>query len=182
VWNLPWFKQQEGVVGHLLGGWQLSGVHTAQTGLPATVSATQAIDVTGAGCLGPSPCVFRAYQVGDPNSGQPQSYENWFNAAAFSNPTLVNVGGVMTVAQNTIPTERPGALRLPGFWRTDLGVFKNIKFTEQVGAQLRLETFNTFNNNSPICCQSFVIGNPNYNKIRAGRDPRQVQLGMKVNF
>jgi hypothetical protein len=182
VWNLPWMKDQKGVLGHVLGGWQLSGVHTAQTGLPTTVSATQQIDVTGAGCLGPSPCVLRAYQVGDPNAGAPETVENFFNAAAFTNPTLVNVGGVITVAQNTIPTERPGALRLPGFWRTDLGLFKNMKFTEHVGGQLRFETFNTFNNTSPICCQSLVIGNPNYNRIRSARDPRQVQLGMKVNF
>jgi hypothetical protein len=183
VWNMPWFKDQQGVVGHVLGGWQLSGLQTAQTGLPATVASNQLVDPTGADCLGPSPCSFRAYQVGDPNSGEPRAYENYFNATAFINPTFVFTSPTTaTVAQNTIPTERPGAVRLPGFWRTDLGLFKNMKFTERVAGQLRFETFNTFNHNNPICCGSFTIGNANYNRVRSARDPRQVQLGMKVNF
>ena len=42
----------------------------------------------------------------------------------------------------------------PGFWRTDLSLFKNMKFTERVTGQLRWETFNTFNHTNPICCAS----------------------------
>jgi hypothetical protein len=187
VWNLPWMKAQQGVIGHMLGGWQLSGIHTAQTGLPAIVSSSQLVDPTGAGCLGPSPCVFKAYQVGDPNSGASHSFENYFNAAAFINPTFVFTSPTTaTVAQTTVPNQRPGALRLPGFWRTDFGVFKNLKFTESVMAQLRLEAFNAFNTDNIICCQAatpaFSMSSSLYNKVRAARDPRTLQLGMKVSF
>jgi len=131
------------------------------------------IDPTGADCLGPSPCAFRANQVGDPNSNAPHGFEGWFNAAAFTNPVA---------GQTTIPSERPGAVRLPGFWRTDLAVFKNMKFTERFQGQLRLESFNTFNHLNPICCASLSTSNANYNRIRSARDPRIAQVALKLNF
>ncbi len=173
VWDLPWLRAQQGFIGHVLGGWEISGIQTFQTGIPATVASNQLIDPTGADCLGPSPCSLRANQVGDPNSGQPRSYENWFNAAAFTNPVA---------GQTTAPSERPGALRLPGFWRTDLGLFKSLKFSERFSGQLRLETFNTFNHLNPICCASLTTSSGSYNKIRSARDPRIMQLALKLNF
>ena len=173
VWDLPFYQDQRGLAGHLLGGWEASGIQTFQTGLPATVSSNQLIDPTGADCLGPSPCVFRANQVGNPNSHEPQTLENWFNAAAFTNPVA---------GQTTAPSEGPGAVRLPGYWRTDLSLFKGIKFTERFTGQFRFESFNTFNHLSPICCASFTTNSANYNKIRAARDPRILQLGMKLYF
>lgn len=173
VWDLPFFRQQQGVAGHVLGGWEVSGIQTFQTGLPGTVSSNQSIDPTGADCLGPSPCSFRANQGGDPNANAPLSYEAWFNAAAFTNPVA---------GQTTIPSEHPGAVRLPGFWRTDLSLFKNIRFTERFNGQLRVETFNTFNHLNPICCASLATSNANYNKIRTARDPRIMQLGLKLMF
>lgn len=34
VWDIPVMKEQKGVLGHLLGGWQLNGIVRLQTGLP----------------------------------------------------------------------------------------------------------------------------------------------------
>ena len=34
VWDIPVMKDQRGILGHLLGGWQLNGVVRVQTGLP----------------------------------------------------------------------------------------------------------------------------------------------------
>jgi carboxypeptidase family protein len=173
VWDLPWMRQQQGALGKIAGGWQVSGIQTFQTGLPGTVSSRQLIDPTGADCLGPSPCVFRANQVGDPNTKAPEGFEGWFNASAFADPVA---------GQNKIPTEKPGAVRLPGYWRTDLALFKNLKFTERLTSQFRFETFNIFNHFSPVCCASFLMSNANFNKIRSARDPRILQLGLKLGF
>jgi hypothetical protein len=174
VWDLPWMQDQKGFAGHVLGGWEVSGIQTFQTGLPGTVSSNQVFDPTGAGCIGPSPCSFRANQVGDPNSGAPHDFDTgWFNTSAFTSPDST---------QDYIPTGRPGAVRLPGFWRTDLGLFKNFKFTEQFGGQFRLETFNTFNHTNPVCCSSFTAGSGSFGLVRSTRDPRYLELGMKLNF
>ncbi len=174
VYDLPWYQQQQGAVGHILGGWEVSGVATFQTGLPGNVASNQLIDPSGADCLGPSPCSLRPNQVGDPNSGAPHNYfTGWFNNSAFVNPVA---------GDRNIPTAQPGALRLPGYWRADLGVFKNLKFGEAVTAQLRLETFNTFNHTNPVCCTSTTFGNASFGLISSTRDPRTLQLGAKIAF
>jgi hypothetical protein len=174
VWDLPWLRSQPGFVGHILGGWEFSGIQTFQTGLPGTVSSNQSIDPTGAGCLSPSPCAFRANQVGDPNADAAHNFDTgWFNATAYTNPVA---------GQTTIPSQRPGSVRLPGFWRTDLGLFKNLKFTEKIGGQFRAEAFNAFNHTNPICCSSFTTSNSSFNKVVSTRDPRIMQLAIKVSF
>jgi len=185
VYDLPFYRSQEGLAGHILGGWEVSGVQTFQTGLPltavlgngncfGTVPTATCNDPTGSGCLlGASPLGCRPNQIGDPNSGAPHTFSNWFNAAALAAPGAT---------QTTETTEGPGAIRGPGFWRTDLSLFKNIKFTERLTGQLRWETFNTFNHTNPICCASTSFTSPLYNTVTSTRDPRIMQLGMKLNF
>jgi outer membrane receptor protein involved in Fe transport len=36
IYDLPWYKEQRGVVGHLLGGWQINGTYVVTTGSPFT--------------------------------------------------------------------------------------------------------------------------------------------------
>jgi hypothetical protein len=123
--------------------------------------------------LSTSPLGCRPNQIGDPNSGAPQLFTGWFNAAAFAAPDAT---------QTTVTTERPGAIRGPGFWRTDLSLFKNMKFSERFTGQLRWETFNTFNHTNPICCGSLTATSSLFNKVTSTRDPRIMQIGMKLNF
>jgi hypothetical protein len=183
VYELPWLREQKGFVGHALGGWELSGVQTFQTGLPltATISnagcnagtGTNCVDAIGSACFGATPIGCRVNQVGDPNSGAAHSFTNYFNVGAFQ---------PAPVGQTTEPTERPGAIRAPGYWVTDLSLFKNIKFTERFTGQFRLESFNTFNHTNPVCCASTSFASTAFNTVTSTRDPRLVQLAMKFNF
>jgi hypothetical protein len=184
VWEMPWLRSQQGVVGRVFGGWQISGIQTFQTGLPLTAvlgngtcagtPGVSCIDPTGSGCLlSASPLGCRPNQVGDPNASAPQTFNTWFTASAFAPPSAT---------QTTVTTERPGAIRAPGFWRTDLSLFKNMKFTERFTGQLRWETFNTFNHTNPICCGSTSMISTLYNKVTSTRDPRIMQLALKLNF
>lgn len=183
VWELPWLRSQQGFAGHVFGGWQISGIQTFQTGLPLTAvlgngtcfgTGVACNDPTGSGCLlSASPVGCRPNQVGDPNASAPQTLNRWFTASAFAPPSAT---------QTTVTTERPGAIRAPGFWRTDLSLFKNMKFTERFTGQLRWETFNTFNHTNPICCASTSLISSLYNTVGSTRDPRIMQLGLKLNF
>ena len=38
IYEVPWMKNQQGFLGHVLGGWQLSGTHRFQSGAPITPS------------------------------------------------------------------------------------------------------------------------------------------------
>jgi len=183
VWELPWLRTQQGFVGHVLGGWQFSGVQTFQTGLPATASIGNAgcnagtgpncLDAIGSACFGATAVGCRVNQVGDPNASAPHTITAWFNASAFSVPTAT---------QTDLPNERPGAIRAPGFWNTDLALFKNMKFSEHFTGQFRAETFNTFNHTNPICCASTSFSSTSFNTINSTRDPRIMQLALKLNF
>jgi hypothetical protein len=183
VYDLPFYRTQRGLVGRLAGGWELSGVQTFQTGLPLTAvlgngscfgTGVACNDPTGSGCLlGASPLGCRPNQVGNPNANAPNTYATWFNTSAFAAPPAT---------QTTETSERPGAIRGPGFWRTDLSLFKNMKFTERFTGQLRFETFNTFNHTNPICCASTSLISSFYDKVTSTRDPRILQLATKVNF
>jgi len=45
-----------------------------------------------------------------------------------------------------------------------------------------VETFNTFNHTNPICCASTNMISSLFNRVTSTRDPRIMQLGMKLNF
>ena len=100
VYELPWYRDQKGVVGHLIGGWELTGLYTINSGLPLTVTlssaggticyactttATQtsvlglanggvANDSAGLGIMNsPDPASLRPNQVLNPNNGYGQT-------------------------------------------------------------------------------------------------------------
>jgi len=155
--------------------------------LPLTVfvSGAGVVDPAGTGCLGSTPWFVATGSDQHPDAGAPHKYKNWYNSAAFacygtSSPCVPYTG------QTNIGTTRPGAARGPGFWRTDLGLFKNMKFGERFTGQLRLETFNTFNHTNPIGpgtggSSNNVISSV-FNQVFLARDPRLLQIGMKLNF
>jgi len=188
VWDLPWMRSQRGGIGHALGGWEFSGVQTLQTGLPYSPSLTGAgvVDPAGVGCLGTTPCSLRPDLVSNPNVFGLHNYSQWYYANAYAcygstAPCIPYTG------ESNLGTSGPGTVRGPGFWRTDLGLFKNVKFTERLTGQVRLETFNTFNHNNPIApgvtgSGSTSMTNSAFNKVLLARDPRLIQLGMKLNF
>ena len=106
------------------------------------------------------------------------------NAAAFACYGLAPC--VPYTGQTNIGTTRPGDARGPGFWRTDLGLFKNVRFNERFSGQLRLETFNTFNHTNLIApgtggsSNNLISGV--FDQVLLARDPRLLQLGLKLNF
>ncbi|MBV8206900.1 MAG: carboxypeptidase regulatory-like domain-containing protein [Acidobacteria bacterium] len=218
VWDVPIMRDQRGFAGHILGGWEISGVQTFQTGLPLTVSITGAgvVDPAGLGCLGSTPCSLRPDEIGNPDASAGctatqavpcfHTYQQvgglngpWFNQSVFeggagnvkvTSPAFQCYGSangcVPYTGQTNIGTARPGNYRGPGFWRTDLGAFKNIKFSERLSGQLRLETFNTFNHTNPIAPgtggSSNSMTSTAFNQVLLARDPRLLQLGIKINF
>ena len=47
VYDLPFLREQKGVVGRVIGGWQLTGVLTFETGVPLNVTNGQDADSIG---------------------------------------------------------------------------------------------------------------------------------------
>lgn len=171
VYEIPAFRQQQGAIGRVLGGWQLSGITSYSTGAPLTVTSSTGQDPAGLGILGPSASSLRPDVTGDPTRGTNlETIGSWFNGSAFSEPAPGNVGNAGR-----------GILRGPGIQRWDISLFKNIRITEQVRMQLRGEAFNAFNQtnyNGPNTSFGSVL----FGRITSARDPRNIQLGLKLSF
>jgi hypothetical protein len=175
VYDFPFYRAQRGFIGKVLGGWEISGITTVQSG--QSLSITQNSDPFGLSPLYPgglgmtrsgSTVQIRADQIG--NASGPKTAAKFFNTAAF------------TDAVGHFGTSSAGAIYGPGFQVWDLSLIKNVRFAERVGLQLRLETFNTFNHGSPSTIDTDVDDGASFGTVNGWHDPRNVQIGAKINF
>ena len=135
IYELPFLRAQQGVLGHVLGGWQLSGIITYNSGLPFTATTSNS-DPAGIGFLGPSASAPRPNQAGDPNTNAPHTVTEWFNKSAFAD---------VPAGTNLVANAGRGTIDGPPTHRWDLTLMKNFKFTERSKLQLRVEAFNIWN-------------------------------------
>jgi hypothetical protein len=168
VWQLATLKHANSLVRNVFGGWEVTGITTAQSGPPLTLSAGTDRSQTGIGfdhadylggkvytsgaCANQSPCV--SYLV----------------SASFAAPALGSYGNLAK-----------GTLRGPGLFNTDFGGFKTFSITERVMLQFRGEFFNLFNRvnfNSP----GVTVSAGGFGNILSARDPRIGQLALKLIF
>ena len=117
--------------------------------------------------IGGSTISSRANQTG--SSKGPKTVGEFFNTAAFSD------------AVGQFGTAAPGSVLGPGYQRWDTSLFKNFRFGERVGLQLRLETFNTFNHGSPSGIDTDRDDGA-FGEVNAYHIPRNVQIGGKITF
>jgi len=127
------------IMDRVIGGWQLNSVVNWSTGQPFSVDANDGGPNGGVNTY--------AAIIGNPfaNLGPGQ----FLNPAAFAAPTAGTPG--VTCVNNLVGTPicygNSGRNRFtgPGYFRTDMSLFKNVKFTERVSMQLGVEFFNIFN-------------------------------------
>lgn len=175
VYEMPFFSKRHDFVGNALGGWQVSGIVTLQSGLPFTPLGAN-FDPTGLGNIPALVAGNRPNLLCDPNANAPHTFEQWFNTACLQpNPTTGT--GVASVLGNA----SRGAINGPPTKRVDFSLFKNIRFGEKVRLQLRGEMFNIFNRTN-FRGISNNITSGTYGQITTVRDPRTVQLGAKLIF
>jgi hypothetical protein len=144
VWELPWMRDQAGVIGKILGGWQVSSFFTFQSGAPFTV--LNGVDPTGA-LAGIDGLVGNAIR---PNLNTD------LELSKMTIPELLAAGGASLFTQ-LCGMPRPGCagervgnvgrntLRADGIGNVDLGFTKNTRFAGGHNIQLRFEMFNATN-------------------------------------
>lgn len=165
VYQLPFFKERERVLSRLLGGWQLSGITTFQSGLPFTV--TQPGDRAGVGGGTQRPDL-----VGTPN--RTNQIDRFFDTSAFAQNPLGRFG---TAGRNII--------RGPGINDWSINLFKNSKIpwltSEGANLQFGAELFNLFNH-PQFESVGGVFGSASFGRVLSARDPRIIQLRLKISY
>jgi hypothetical protein len=165
VYQVP--VNAEGVRGHILGNWQISGVFVAQSGTPinfeannATLRApgnTQRPDASG------TPKV-----LGGIGSGN-----LWFDTSVFSAPAQNTWGNV----------QRNSLLDGPAFVNVDATIAKVILLPRRMRGEFRVDAFNLFNTphfNNP----NGTLGNASFGQITSVPDfsERMLRLGLRMTF
>ena len=183
VWELPFYKGQHGIVGHTLGGWELSGITQFNSGQSFAIN--QALD--NFDCQTPvgatTGCIAGTYPGGiqiDPSDIAPRpdqvaparllkKQNEWFTTGSFKD------------AVGHFGSARNGILLGPGLNLWDLSAIKNFEMVRGMRLQIRGEFFNAFNHTS----FSGVGSNTDYGsygQVTSTHDPREIQLGGKFYF
>ena len=187
IYQLPWFKAQHGFEGHVLGGWEISGVSSFVSGSSFTV--TQQVDpfaciVSGGVCVAGSPVGtgingLGFIQDGDigirPNQTGPihrtKTQAEWFSTSSFSEAKATGAFG----------NERVGSLLGPGLQKWDIATMKNVNLGDHLRFQLRGEYFNAFNHTNFSGVDS-SLEDGNFGQVTSAHEPRIIQIGAKLNF
>ena len=167
LWEIPFFKGAKGMQRALLGGWQLNGILTLQSGLPFSVLAGTDRSLVGVGAdradvTGP------AHTFND--TSRSAKIQQFFNTSVFSLPAL-----------GTFGTSSRNFLFGPGIENLDAGLFKRFAVTERKHFELRWEVFNSLNRpnflNPNASFTSALFGH-----LTSARDPRIMQVALKFLF
>ena len=163
----------------LVGGWEITGITTFQTGFPYGIAAT---DIAG---INETVAQRGSYIPGcNIHSGLTAKFQR-LNPACFTTPALGTYGG----------TKR-NFLRQPGINNWDVGFGKNLYLGERFKFAIHVDTFNTFNHhqyagdvgalitggsggNNNI---SNTVGASNFGLITGASSSRIVQLSGKLTF
>ena len=154
-----------------LGGWQLNGIDTFQSGTPFTVTMLSSLLNAGSAPQWPNRLASGAIAN--------QTINQWFDTSAFASPGNYVYGN-----------SGRNILTGPGTIEFDLSVFKNFPLgaNEARHLQFRAEAFNVLNTpqfNNP----NAQIGSPQAGRITSAGNPplfqrtsREIQLALKLYF
>lgn len=174
VYELPYFREQRGFTGHILGGWQLNSSFSLQSGSP--FSPLNGSDPAGA-LASISALVGNAIR---PN------LNTSLNLRGMSVEQIVNAGGrslftTITAAQRLGNAGR-NILRSDGINNVDFGILKNTRIGENQRFQLRADFFNATNSRDFGIPEGRVSSTNFLNQWGTNGGNRRIIVGMRYVF
>jgi hypothetical protein len=174
VYKLPIFTQSQGLAHSVLGGWELAGTFTGETGvIPANQGPGLSISYDSIALGG-------GYTNRPNVSGKmkyPKQRKKWFDTSMFSAPVPAWLGGTAQGFGNAGKDAVVG----PGRVNFTTSLYKSFAMTERARVELRFESFNTFNHFQPNGLNS-SYNSSQFGQITSAWDPRVLELGGKFIF
>ena len=155
-----------------LGGWRIASIHFYASGSPIPISGGTGLNIFN----GRSPAFITSYENWQPtwkNGSFDPGADRFLNRAAFPDQNVLAIGN--STRYNPKLREFPN-------YNENLSIAKIFRFSERFSAELRGEAFNLFNR------VRFGYGSTNVNASDFGsvtgtlKSPRQIQLGLKINY
>lgn len=173
AWDLPVGSGRkflrEGFLSKVVADFTLNVIVQGQSGLPLSISATNA-SLQGLAFI-----ALRPNLIGDAQSNassKAERVQQYFNTLAFQQPAPYTLGNAPRTFLN---------LRGPNYFTTNLSLLRDFKFSEKVKLQFRAEAFNAFNR-ANFSTPGTTLGAANFGVITSTEDPRQFQVAAKLYF
>jgi len=175
VYEFPFLREQQGLAGHVLGGWQANAFFTLQSGTPFTIlngddpaGVLQGIDGLVGNAIRPNL-----------NTNLDLSGMNLIEIRAAGGASLFSplAAGQRTgnIGRNTI--------RGDGIANLDFGIFKNTKILEGHQIQFRAEFFNATNTRNFGTPNTAINSGANFlNQWATNGGNRRIVLGLRYTF
>jgi hypothetical protein len=202
MYQLPFFKSQKGFLGRVFGGWAVTPLFTAQSGVPLEVSI-------GTGSTENAQAFGEEYGNGNsanenavliaPYTGGNSAHDN-VNVASgaglngdlskggsginmFANPAAVySEFGRLVLGLNT-SAGGAGVLRGLPTWDLDATASKDFRIRERIGATLIIQANNVLNHFQPSNPTLDVDSPQTWGVVTSqANTPRQMQFGLRLHF
>ncbi|MBI3694568.1 MAG: carboxypeptidase regulatory-like domain-containing protein [Acidobacteria bacterium] len=154
-----------GLVGRVVGNWQLSGITSFGKGLPIVITGpnnTRLPGVSAAAARLKSPVLA---------DGQ-QTLDRWFDTTAFAPAPTYSLGNDSRTEPN---------LRTPGVKTWDLAMSRNQRIRENIRLQFRAEFFNAFNTPQFDSPNGSVTATT-FGQITSAGGARVIQMGLRLSY
>jgi hypothetical protein len=173
IYDLPFYPEQNGLIGRVLGGWQISGSTFMRSGTPLWV--TESADIAGTGDTFGNPWNLNGDPKGNANesfsAGSNADQNYWFDPTVYSRPAAGTFGNG---ARNNIYN--------PGQYQWDIAFFKNVAIQGTKTVQFRAEIFNFPNHANWNGAESNPT-NANFGRVTSKDNSRRdIQLSLRFLF
>jgi hypothetical protein len=202
VWQTPWFKKQEGLIGRVAGGWTVAPIFVAGSGSPlycnTNTDSSSFGEGDGSNYFSNEQCVFTSKYTGGHQTHRNVSGSN----DPFGNGVGVNVSGSGPAAINMfanpaavydqirapilgIDTKNPGQGPISGlpYWNMDLSLSKSVRIAERATFEFTFVSVNVLNH-LDFAYPYMQTNDPgDWGVINSqGNSPRQMQFGGRIRY
>ena len=143
VWKPDYFDNSNRIVKTALNGWSISGIWTANSGQPFTVT-TGSDNYFGGGTQRPSVAAGKFPHLIDNGHSRVAMMKQWFDTTAYCRPGF-DAGCPGVGPLGLLGNVGPAQLSDPGYRNVDASLFRDFHIFEQARFQLRGEVANVFN-------------------------------------
>ena len=202
----PWFKNQQGFLGRVAGGWSLAPLFTARSGQPLRVTDNNGEEeafgesgtdggnsgqyenaVPSAVFTGGNSPIFNEQKI---TTNNPSSVGTTGNTGAnmFANPVAVFNEFRQPILGLDTNSGGDGPIRGFGYWNLDLTISKNVRIAERVNGTIIIQMVNVLNHFVPLdptvsiaSPTSFGVINSQYTSPN-GTTARWMEFGLRIGF
>jgi Carboxypeptidase regulatory-like domain len=158
-----------GVAGKILGGWQINGIMSYQSGTPISAGVNNNLPLFNDRNL---PNVVPGVNPKFDTSNFDPAQDLYLNVKAFAEPAPFTYGNAASILNvRTFPS-----------YNEDFGIMKRTVIHEDMNIEFRFEMFNAFNRHIFGAPSSNVSDPFSFGKITSASGGRQGQFALKFNF